>query len=190
MGQAGAHVAPASVRRSGVGWLVGLRIGWHRGRRAGTPQPSLPGTLADHSWQISYTGGQAHQPAATALAVPTILALNMTEHQNWQGTKVASEKPMTLRMVGSGTLECGFCGGCWAEGTHAWVLGGGHPREPTVGRQSSRCTRRRWRQQRRHLAAPAAQQAHMRQMMKPAAFVMEAMANVAAEHSSCSTPWP
>ncbi len=37
-----------------------------------------------------------HQPAATALAVPTILALNMTEHQNWQGTKVASEKPMTL----------------------------------------------------------------------------------------------
>ncbi len=31
---------------------------------------------------------------------------------------------------------------------------------------------------------------HIRQMMKPAALVMEAMAKVAAEHSSCSTPWP
>lgn len=36
------------------------------------------------------------QPAATALAEPTMRALNMTEHQNWQGTKVASEKPMIL----------------------------------------------------------------------------------------------
>ena len=32
------------------------------------------------------------------------------------------------------------------------------------------------------------QSTHMRQMMKPAALVMEAMAKVAAEHSSCSTP--
>jgi hypothetical protein len=29
--------------------------------------------------------------------VPTILVLNMEEHQNWQPTKVHSEKPMKKR---------------------------------------------------------------------------------------------
>ena len=77
------------------------------GRRACTPQPSMPDTPPCHSPHAQsqpdcLAAVHAHQPAATALAVPTIFALNMTEHQNWQGTKVASEKPMTLRMVGSG----------------------------------------------------------------------------------------
>ena len=64
-------------------------------------------------------------PAATAFAEPTMRALNMTEHQNWQGTKVAREKPMIIR-----------------------------------------------------------------QAMKPVALVMAAIPKVAAEHRSCSTPWP
>ena len=41
----------------------------------------------------------AHQPAATALAVPTMRALNMVEHQNWQATKVARENPMSMRQA-------------------------------------------------------------------------------------------
>lgn len=36
-------------------------------------------------------------PAAKALAVPTTLALNMEDVQNWQHTKVASAKPMKQR---------------------------------------------------------------------------------------------
>ena len=38
--------------------------------------------------------GLLTQPAAKALAVPTILVLNMDVHQNWQATKVANENPM------------------------------------------------------------------------------------------------
>lgn len=37
------------------------------------------------------------QPAAKALAVPTTLAENMQEVQNWQHTKEASAKPMKQR---------------------------------------------------------------------------------------------
>ena len=39
------------------------------------------------------------QPAATALAVPTMRALNMVLHQNWQATKAAREKPMSIRQA-------------------------------------------------------------------------------------------
>ena len=38
-------------------------------------------------------------PAATALAEPTMRALKSTEHQNWQATKVAREKPMIMRQA-------------------------------------------------------------------------------------------
>ena len=41
-----------------------------------TPPPKLP------------------QPAAVALAVPTTLGANMSEHQNWLVTKVAPAQPM------------------------------------------------------------------------------------------------
>ena len=37
------------------------------------------------------------QPAAMALAEPTILVLNMEVHQNWQHTKAAREQPMKRR---------------------------------------------------------------------------------------------
>jgi hypothetical protein len=38
------------------------------------------------------------QPAAVALAPPTMLLANICAHQVWQATKVASEQPMTQRM--------------------------------------------------------------------------------------------
>ena len=45
-----------------------------------TPPPKLP------------------QPAAVALAVPTTLGENMSEHQNWLVTKVAPAQPMKNRI--------------------------------------------------------------------------------------------
>ena len=41
--------------------------------------------------------GSSHQPAVTALAVPTMLTLNMEPTQNWQQTKLQSEMPMKRR---------------------------------------------------------------------------------------------
>mmetsp|Transcript_33849 Transcript_33849/g.74035 ORF Transcript_33849/g.74035 Transcript_33849/m.74035 type:complete len:242 (-) Transcript_33849:126-851(-) len=54
----------------------------------------------------SYTAGMRNcvtppprlpQPPAVALAIPTILGLNITEDQNWQATKVARPQPMKKR---------------------------------------------------------------------------------------------
>ena len=74
------------------------------------------------------------QPAATALAVPTILALNMTEHQNWQGTKVAREKPMILRGPAKGGE-----GGEGGEGGSVVVMTGpGQGRAALSSRAGSR----------------------------------------------------
>jgi hypothetical protein len=37
------------------------------------------------------------QPPEVALAMPTILGVNMTDDQNWHATKVARPKPMKKR---------------------------------------------------------------------------------------------
>ena len=140
------------------------------------------------------------QPPATALAVPTMRALNMVEHQNWQAcVRAGGEEGMEEEAAGRGGRgKVGSAGGsafallpspgkqrCSKADTYALLL-----RLLLLLATALRDLRLSW--QVRALTTKVAREKpmHMRQAMKPPALVTSAMPKVAMEVMSCSTPWP